>query len=63
MKYYNIKRIKRPSFEKKDKMYLFYKNIIIKRSNDKLDFKKFGFFIIIRKVSEYNYKLSLSKTI
>ncbi len=29
-KYYNIKRIKEPSFEKEDKMYLFYKNIIIK---------------------------------
>ncbi len=34
-------------FEKEDKIYLFYKNIIIKRLNDKLDFKKFGLFIII----------------
>ena len=50
-------------FEKRDKVYLFYKNIIIKRLNDKLDFKKFGFFIIIYKISEYNYKLSLPKTI
>ncbi len=62
-KYYNIKRMKRPSFEKKSKMYLLRKNIIIKRSNDKLDFKKFGLFIIIYKISKLNYKLSLSKTI
>ena len=46
-KYYNIKMMKRPSFEKKDKAYLFRKNIIIKRPNDKLDFKKLGPFIII----------------
>ncbi len=61
-KYYNIKKMKRLSFEKGDKIYLLYKNIIIKRSNDKLDFKKFGFFIIIYKISEYNYKLLLFKT-
>ncbi len=62
-KYYNIKRIKRLSFEKKDKIYLFYKNIIIKQSNDKLDFKKLRPFIIIYKILKYNYKLSLFKTI
>ncbi len=62
-KYYNIKKIKRPSFEKENKMYLLYKNIIIKQSNDKLDFKKFGPFIIVYKISKYNYKLLLFKTI
>ncbi len=46
-KYYNIKKMKGLSFEKGDKVYLLYKNIIIKRSNDKLDFKKLGLFIII----------------
>src|SRR6266699_2142609 len=46
-KYYNIKRMKRLYFEKEDKIYLLYKNITIKQSNDKLDFKKLGFFIII----------------
>ncbi len=46
-KYYNIKKIKGLSFEKRNKVYLFYKNIIIKRPNDKLDFKKFGLFTII----------------
>ncbi len=63
IKYYNIKKMKEPSFEKRSKIYLFYKNIIIKRPNDKLDFKKFRPFIIIYKILEYNYKLSLFKTI
>ncbi len=62
-KYYNIKKMKRPFLKKGDKVYLFYKNIIIKRPNDKLDFKKFGPFIIIYKILEFNYKLLLFKTI
>ncbi len=55
--------MKGPSFEKGRKVYLFYKNITTKQSNNKLDFKKLGPFIIIYKISEYNYELSLSKTI
>ena len=55
--------MKRPSFEEKNKVYLLYKNIIIKRSNDKLDFKKLKPFIIIYKILELNYKLLLLKTI
>ena len=62
-KYYNIKRIKRLFFKEKDKIYLFRKNITIKRLSDKLNFKKFGPFIIIRKILEFNYKLLLFKTI
>ncbi len=62
-KYYNIKKIKGLSFEKKDKIYLLCKNIIIKQPNNKLDFKKFRSFTIIYKISEHNYKLSLSKII
>jgi len=62
-KYYNIKRMKRPSFKKGSKVYLLYKNITIKRPNDKLNFKKFGSFIIIQKILENNYKLLLFKTI
>ncbi len=62
-KYYNIKKMKRPSFKKGGKTYLLYKNIIIKRPNNKLDFKKLGLFIIVRKISKFNYKLLLSKTI
>ncbi len=53
-KYYNIKKIKRLSFEEGSKIYLLYKNIIIKRPNDKLDFKKLGFFIIIYKILKFN---------
>ena len=55
--------MKKSSFEKESKTYLLRKNIIIKRPNDKLDFKKLGLFIIAYKISEFNYKLSLSKTI
>ncbi len=39
--------MKGPFFEKRDKTYLFYKNIIIKQLNDKLNFKKLKPFIII----------------
>ncbi len=62
-KYYNVKKMKRLSFEKRNKIYLLCKNITIKRPNDKLNFKKFGPFIIIYKISKFNYKLLLSKTI
>ncbi len=47
IKYYNIKRMKRLFFKKENKIYLFCKNIIIKRLNDKLDFKKLEPFIIV----------------
>ncbi len=60
-KYYNIKKIKGPSFEKGDKAYLLCKNIIIKQLNNKLDFKKLELFIIIYKILKYNYKLLLFK--
>ena len=43
-------------------MYFLYKNITTKRPNDKLDFKKLGLFVISKKISENNYKLSLPKT-
>ena len=43
-------------------MYLLYKNITTKRSNDKLDFKKLRLFVINKKILENNYKLSLLKT-
>ncbi len=62
-KYYNIKKMKKLSFKKRNKMYLFYKNITIKQPNNKLDFKKLGPFIITYKISEFNYELSLFKTI
>ena len=61
-KYYNIRRMKGPSLKKRDKAYFLRKNITTKRPNDKLDFKKLGPFVINRKISENNYKLSLPKT-
>ncbi len=63
VKYYDIKKIKEPSFKERDKMYLLCKNIIIKQLNDKLDFKKFRSFTIAYKISKSNYKLSLFKII
>ncbi len=62
-KYYNTKKMKGPSFEEGNKVYLLRKNIITKRLNDKLDFKKFGPFIIVYKILKSNYKLLLFKTI
>ncbi len=62
MKYYNVKRMKRSFFEEENKVYLLRKNITTKRPNNKLNFKKLGPFIIVRNISELNYKLSLSKT-
>ena len=62
-KYYNIRRMKGLSLKEEDKVYLLYRNITTKRPNDKLDFKKLGPFVISRKISENNYKLSLPKTI
>ncbi len=44
-------------------MYLLRKNIIIKRPNDKLNFKKLKPFTIIQKILKNNYKLLLPKTI
>src|SRR6266699_3179858 len=43
-KYYNIKKMKRLFFKERDKAYLLYKNIIIKKPNNKLNFKTFGLF-------------------
>ena len=63
IQYYNVKRMKGLFFKEKNKAYLFYKNIIIKQPNNKLDFKKFKPFTIVRKILEFNYKLSLPKTI
>ena len=53
--------MKELSFEEGGKVYLLCKNIIIKRPNNKFDFKKFGLFIIVWKISKYNYELLLFK--
>jgi hypothetical protein len=58
-KYANQSRMKGPSFQEGDKVYLIRKNIKTKRPNNKLDFKKIGPFKILKKISETNFRLSL----
>ena len=60
--YANKKRLKGPTLEEGDKVYLFRKNIKTKRLSDKLDYKKLGPFCITKKLSEINFRLSLPKT-
>jgi hypothetical protein len=57
--YANKKRLKGPTLEEGDKVYLLRKNIKTKRPNDKLDYKKIGPFQISEKLSDTNYRLSL----
>jgi hypothetical protein len=59
--YANRKRSQEPSFKKGDKVYLLRKNLKTKRKSDKLDWKKFGAYEILEKVSDVNYKLKLPK--
>jgi hypothetical protein len=60
--YYNHKRLKGPTFERGDKVYLLRKNIKTKRPSDKLDHKKLGPFEVTRKISDSNYELRLPTT-
>jgi transposase InsO family protein/murein DD-endopeptidase MepM/ murein hydrolase activator NlpD len=60
--YANKKRLKGPTLEEGDKVYLLRKNIKTKRPSDKLDYKKIGPFRITEKLSEVNFRLSLPKT-
>ena len=57
MEYTNKKRIIGPLLKKGDKVYLFRKNIKMKRSSNKLDFKKLGLFEILEKIGNINFKL------
>ena len=58
-KYSNRKRLKGPTFERGDAVYLLRKNIKTKRPSDKLDYKKIGPFQISEVISPVNYKLDL----
>lgn len=58
-KYYDKKRMKGPSFQEGDMVYLATKNIETKRENKKLDYKYIGPYKIIEKISENNYRLDL----
>ncbi|PNH26219.1 hypothetical protein BJF96_g10464 [Verticillium dahliae] len=59
--YANKTRMKGPSLQEGDSVYLIRRNIKTKRPNDKLDFKKLGPFKILKKLSDTNYHLSLPK--
>lgn len=59
--YANQKRLKGPTFERGDLVYLIRRNIRTTRPSDKLDFKKLGPFPISKVISKTNYELSLPK--
>jgi hypothetical protein len=61
-KYANRKRLKGPTFERGDKVYLLRRNIKIRRLSDKLDYKKLRPFKIKNVISEVNYELDLLST-
>jgi hypothetical protein len=50
-------------FKEGNKIYLFRKNIKIKRLSNKLNYKKLRLFKINKKVRSINYKLKLLETI
>jgi hypothetical protein len=58
-RYYNPKRLKGPTFERGDKVYLTRRNIKTKRPSDKLDHKRLGPFEVTDKIGDTNYRLSL----
>src|SRR5208337_2914441 len=57
--YYDNKRMKGPSLEEGDKVYLSRRNIKTKKPSSKLDCKKLGPFKIRRRISNSNYELIL----
>jgi transposase InsO family protein len=57
--YANKKRLKGPTLQEEDKVYLLRRNIKTKRPSDKLDWKKIGPFKIKQKLSDFNYELQL----
>jgi hypothetical protein len=54
--YYNKKRLEGSRFRKKNKIYLIKKNIYITRLSEKLNYKKFESFKIIRYIKSTNFK-------
>ena len=57
--YANKKRLKVPTLEEGDKVYLLRKNVKTKQPSDKLDYKKIRPFQISEKLSDTNFRLSL----
>ena len=61
--YINNKRIKGLILKKRDRVYLNRKNIVTRRLNRKLDYKKLGPFRIIKQIYKDIYRLELLNTI
>ena len=55
----NKKRLKGPTFEKGDKVYLLTKNLKSKRPSSKLDHVRIGPFEVEKQTSKVNYQLKL----
>jgi len=56
-------RVEGPTLREGDYIYLFLRNLHLKRPNAKLDFKKYGPFRITKKVVTSNFELNLPTTI
>ena len=55
-------RVEGPTLREGDYVYLFSRNLHLKRPSAKLDFKKYGPFRIIKKVATSNFELDLLAT-
>ena len=58
-KYYNQKKLKKPTFSEKNLVYLAIKNIITKKPSKKLDYKYLKLYKVTKKISKNNYQLDL----
>jgi hypothetical protein len=54
--YYNKSKLERPRFREKDLVYFLRRNIKITRSNNKLNYKKFGSFKVKRNIKNISYE-------
>jgi len=61
--YYNKTRFKNITLKKGNKVYLFIRNIAIKKPSKKLNYKKIRPFKIRRNIKGINFKFDLLKTI
>ena len=58
-KYYNQKRLKRPTFSEGSMIYLTTKNITTKKPSKKLDYKYLRLYKVTKKILKNNYQLDL----
>ena len=58
-KYYNKKHVARLIFQKRDMVYINYKNINTKQPSNKLDYVWLGLFLITEILGKVTYKVKL----